>query len=177
MILVVVDRFTKFDHFIPLSHPYTASVVVNLFLNYVFKLHGLPKTIVTDRDLIFVSSFWKAFFSLQGSVMNHNSAYHHQSDGQAEALNKCLKSYLRCYVGMKPQRWAQWLAFAKWWYNTSYHPSIKLIPFEALYGYSPPQLLFYVPGTSANNTVDQTLQTKYQIIKLLKENLENAKKG
>lgn len=70
VILVVIDRITKFGHFITLSYPYTASVVASLFLTNVFKLHGLPQTIVIDRDFVFVSSFWKALFSLQGTTLN-----------------------------------------------------------------------------------------------------------
>lgn len=88
VILVVVDCLTKFGNFIPLSNPYTASTVAELFMTNVFKLHGLPKSVVSDRDFVFVSSFWKALFTLWGSTLNYNLAYHPQSDGQIEALNK-----------------------------------------------------------------------------------------
>lgn len=75
VILVVVDRFTKYSHFIPLTHPFIASRVVELFMQNVFKLHGLPRSIVSDKDLIFLSSFWKSFFALQGSTLNFSLAY------------------------------------------------------------------------------------------------------
>lgn len=82
VILVVVDRFTEFGHFKPLSHPYIAFMMANMFLNHVFKLHGFPRTIITDRDLVFVSFFRKVFFLVHGCTLNHNSAYHLQTDGQ-----------------------------------------------------------------------------------------------
>lgn len=78
VIMVVIDQFTKFDHFIPLSHPYTVTRVAQLFINNIFKLYGLPKIIVSDQDPMFLSSFWTSLFSLQETELNHNSAYHLQ---------------------------------------------------------------------------------------------------
>lgn len=77
VIMVVVDCFTKFGHFIAWSHPYTTSTVVELFMNNIFKLHGLPKSIVSNKDLIFVSSFWKTLFTLQGSTLQCSSTTYH----------------------------------------------------------------------------------------------------
>lgn len=171
---MVIVRFTKFGNFVPLLHPYTTAIMATLFMNNIFKLHGLLKSIVSDKDLVFLSSFWTSLFSLQGTELNHNSAYHPQSDGQIEALNNCLEGYLRCYSGLKPKKWVQWLVLAEWWYNTFYHNSIKLTPFEALYGYPPLKLLSYIPNTSANQQVDLTLCTREQITQVLKENLKAA---
>jgi hypothetical protein len=103
VILVVIDRFSKYGHFLPLAHPYTASKVAQMFLTNIFKLHGMPTTIVSDRDPNFTSSFWRELFQLQGISLPFSSAYHPQSDGKMEALNKCLETYLRCYVGAKPK--------------------------------------------------------------------------
>lgn len=170
----MVDRFTKYGHFLPLAHPYTASTVAQVFLTHIFKLHGMPKTIVSDRDPVFTSSFWRELFHLQGISLAFSSAYHPQSDGQTESLNKCLETYLRCYAGAKPKDWSLWLPMAEWWYNTNHHSSTRLTPFEAVYGYSPPSLLSYVPGTSANLAVDTQLIDRNTLIGILKEHLQQA---
>jgi hypothetical protein len=174
VIMVVVDRFTKYGHFITLAHPYTASKVAQLFLANVLKLHGMPTTIVSDRDRVFTSSFWQELFRLQGVSLAFSSAYHPQSDGQTEALNKCIETYLRCYSASTPKNWSSWLPLAEWWYNTNHHSSTGLTPFEAVYGYPPPPLLSYVPGTSANLAVDDLLKDRGTTISLLKENLHKA---
>lgn len=126
----------------------------------------------SDRDPVLLSSFWKSLFTLQGTTFNFSSAYHPQSDRQIEALNKSLEGYLRCYSSKKPKAWSQWLPLAEWWYNSTYHSSTKLTPFVALYGHPPPKLLTYVPGTSANEIVNQLLKGRAQILNLLKNNLE-----
>lgn len=124
------------------------------------KLHGLPKTIVSNKDPIFTSSFWQELFKLQGITLAYSSTYHPQSDGQSEALNKCLEGYLRCYAGCKPKEWSFWLPLAEWWYNTNHHASTRMTPFEALYGIPPPTLMPYVPGLAHNNAVEDHLQNR-----------------
>ncbi|WVZ78969.1 hypothetical protein U9M48_026604 [Paspalum notatum var. saurae] len=96
-ILVVVDRFTKFAHFIAIKHPYTAQVIARCILDNVVRLHGLPKSIVSDRDPVFVSHFWQELFRLYDAKLNLSTAYHPQTDGQTERVNQSLKMYLRLY--------------------------------------------------------------------------------
>ena len=98
-ILVVVDRLSKLAHFLPLAHPYTAPQIAQLFLDNIYKLHGLPKSIVSDRDRIFMSLFWKSLFEKLHVQLKMSSAYHPQTDGQTEVVNKCLEGYLRCITG------------------------------------------------------------------------------
>ena len=105
VIMVVVDRLTKYAHFIALSHPFTASIVAKFFLENIQKLHGTPKVIVSDRDPIFTSHFWKDLFSCLDTQLAHSSSYHPQSDGQTEVVNKCLEGYLRCFSSEKQSQW------------------------------------------------------------------------
>ena len=145
VILVVVDRLSKYAHFIALKHPFTAFEVAQAYLDHVFKLHGWPRSIVSDRDAIFLSNFWQALFSLQGTEFHMSSSYHPQTDGQTEIVNKCLENYLRCMTGDAPSEWSQWLPLAEWWYNTHFHTVIQLTPYEVVYSQPPPLHLPYLP--------------------------------
>lgn len=132
VILVVVDRLSKSAHFIPLKHPYTAEGVAKAYLDHVYKLHGMPKSIVSDRDPVFTSLFWKELFKLRQVKLKFSSAYHPQTDGQTEVVNRCLETYLRCMCTFKPKEWLDYLPLAEWWYNTNFHSSLQSSPYEVL---------------------------------------------
>jgi hypothetical protein len=140
-ILVVVDRFSKYSHFLPLKHPFTAKGVAQVFLENVVKLHGVPRSIVSDRDKVFTSAFWKNLFQLMGVKLLMSTAYHPQTDGQSERVNQCLEMYLRCAVHDQPNKWKSWLALAEYWYNTTHHSVLGCTPFKVLYGYEAPLLV------------------------------------
>lgn len=136
-ILVVVDRFSKYAHFVALKHPFTAIDVAQAYMFHIYKLHGLPQTIVSDRDKIFTNQLWEQLFLRAGTKLHYSSAYHPQSDGQTERVNQCLEIYLRCFVHSTPSKWYSWLHLAEYWYNSTYHSSLGTTPFEVLYGYPP----------------------------------------
>lgn len=136
-ILVVIDSFTKYAHFVPLSHPFTAAGVDKAFLNNVYCLHGLPIAIISDRDRIFTSTFWKELFRLADVQLQMSSSYHPQSDSQTERLNQSMETFLRCFVNACPSKWSTWLPLVEFWYNASPHSAIGCSPFEALYGHPP----------------------------------------
>lgn len=139
-IVMVVDRLTKYAHFYGIQSNSKASEVAKVFLKEIHRLHGLPKVIVSDCDPKFTSKFWIELFRMLGTKIAMSSAYHPQTDGKTETLNKCLEGYLHNYASDKQAQWDKWLPLAEWWYNTTYHTSTKMTPFQALYGYEPPRI-------------------------------------
>lgn len=105
-ILVVINKFTKYAHFIPITHPYTSLTVAQPYLNQVYKLHGMPKVIISDRDKVFTNNLWKELFRLSETTLNMSTTHHPQTDGQTERLNQCLETYLRCLVQACPGKWS-----------------------------------------------------------------------
>jgi len=174
VVLVVVDRLSKYGHFIPLRHPYTAVTVARAFIAHVFKLHGMPTSIVSDRDPTFTSAFWKELFWLQGTSLCMRTSYHPQLDGQTEIVNKYLENYLRCCTHDWPKQWSSWLPWAEYWYNTTWHASIKMTPFEAVYETLPSRLLSYVPCTTTVDAINVLLRDRTQLITLLRHNMKQA---
>ncbi|GJX69778.1 retrotransposable element Tf2 [Tanacetum coccineum] len=173
-VLVVVDRLSKQAHFIAVTHSYTAKVIAQLFLDNIYKLYGLPKTIVGDRDKVFMSLFWQSLFKMLKVGLKFSTAYHPQTDGQTEVVNKCLKGYLRCMTGESPKDWVQWLPLAAYWYNTNYHSATNTTPFEVVYGQPPPLHIPYMSKDSKVELVDRTLTAREKTIDMLKFNLAKA---
>ena len=144
-VFVVVDRFSKMAHFIPCSQTLDASKVAKLFLDQVVRLHGLPKTIVSDRDVKFTSYFWKTLWHMFGSKLKFSTAYHPQTNGQTEVVNRSLGNLLRCLVGDNLGNWDLLLPRAEFAYNSSVNRSIGKSPFEVVHGYRPRKPLDLAP--------------------------------
>ena len=174
VLLVVVDRLSKYAHFIPLGHPYSAITVAHAFFTEVFRLHGLPESIVSDRDKVFQSLFWKELFRLSGSKLSFSSAYHPQSDGQTEVVNRTIEMYLRCLTGDRPRKWLEWLPWAEYCYNTSFHTSLKTTPFRLVYGRDPPRLLDYTAGSTRVEAVDRALLDRSEFLRTALAHLAHA---
>jgi len=174
VILVVIDKFSKYAHFIPMSHPYTALQVAQAFLNQVYKLHGLPSAIVSDRDRVFTSRVWQELFRLTDTKLLMSSSYHPQTDGQTERLNQCLENFLRCLVNACPRKWLDWLPQAEYWYNTAFHTALGKTPFEVLYGQSPRHLGISDPSSCQAPDLEDWLQERNMLNKLIHQQLLRA---
>eukprot|EP00253_Pinus_taeda_P016981 PITA_16981 len=129
-IMVVVDKLRKAAHFIPVQSTYKATQIAHVFMQNVFRLHGLPKTIISDRDVKFTSAFWRTLFADLGTQLNFSTAYHPQTDGQKERVNQVVEDMLRAYVMQQPTLWEEYLHLVEFAYNNGYHTSTQMSPFE-----------------------------------------------
>ncbi|PRQ21796.1 putative nucleotidyltransferase, Ribonuclease H [Rosa chinensis] len=144
-IFVVVDRFSKMAHFVPCSKTSDAVHIAKLFFQEVVRLHGLPKTIVSDRDVKFTSYFWRTLWKLLNSKLQFSSAFHPQTDGQTEAVNQSLGELLRCLVCDHGLSWDQVLPMAEFAYNSSKNRSTVRSPFEIVTGLLPRKPIDLIP--------------------------------
>ena len=133
-IWVIVDRLTKTAHFLPVHTTYSAKRYAEIYLDQVVRLHGVPRTIISDRGAQFVARFWEQLQDSLGTKLIRSSAYHPQTDGQTERVNQILEDMLRVCVIQYDKNWDKCLALAEFSYNNSYQSSLKMAPFEALYG-------------------------------------------
>jgi hypothetical protein len=128
----------------------------------------MPTSIVSDRDKIFTSSFWKELFKLTNTILLTSTAYYHQIDGQSERVNQCLEMFLRCSVHNNPRKWKSWLPLAEFWYNTSFHTSLGCTPFKALYGYDPHMATTPMLPQTKNISVQEMIVERNAHTELLK---------
>ena len=128
-ILVVVDRFSKMAHFLPCSKTSNASKIAKLYFDEIVKLYGLSKTIVSDRDARFMSYFWKTLWHLVGTKLKFSTAFHPQTDGQIEVVNRSLGNLLRFLVGEANRNWDSILPVAQLAYNSFVNRSIGASPY------------------------------------------------
>jgi IS30 family transposase len=133
-IWVIVDRLTKVAHFIPVCTTYTGAKLAELYMTRIVCLHGVPKKIVSDRGTQFTSRFWEKLHESMDTKLNFSSAYHPQIDGQTERTNQILEDMLRACALKHGGSWDKSLTYAEFSYNNSYQASLKMAPFEALYG-------------------------------------------
>jgi hypothetical protein len=174
VILSVVDRFSKYCHFIPLAHPYSAESVAKAFFTDIVRLHGVPQSIVSDRDPVFTSLFWRELMRLVGTKLHMSSAFHPQSDGQTEAANRVIVMYLRCFTGDRPRQWLRWLPWAEYVYNTAFQSSLRETPFRVVYGRDPPSIRSYEPGDTRVAAVARDMEARDAFIADVKLRLEQA---
>ncbi|GJS71735.1 hypothetical protein Tco_0704576 [Tanacetum coccineum] len=133
-IWVIVDRLTKSAHFLPMREDDTLEKLTRLYLKEVVSKHGVPVSIISDRDGKFTSHFWKSLNKALGTRLDMSTAYHPETDGQSERTIQTLEDMLRACVLDFGKGWDRHLPLVEFSYNNSYHTSIKVAPFEALYG-------------------------------------------
>jgi hypothetical protein len=136
-VAVVVDRFSKMAHFMPTTDKAAAPDTTRLFVNGVYRLHGLPESIVCNRDKQFVSAFWRSLMSQLGVTVSLSTANHPQTDGQTERVNRVMKEMVRAYINAKQDNWVQLLPLLEFAYNSSVHDSTGFAPFQVVRGYVP----------------------------------------
>src|SRR6266508_4152271 len=131
-IWVIIDRLTKTAHFLPVRADFSAQKYAKLYIARIISLHGVPKTIISDRGSQFMSHFWEHLHSALGTRLIHSSAYHPQTCGQIERVNQVLEDMLRACALTYIKNWEECLPLAEFAYNNSYQKSLQMAPFEAL---------------------------------------------
>jgi hypothetical protein len=161
-------------HFIPLAHPYSAESVAEAFFAEVVRLHGVPQSMVSDRDPVFTSVFWQELMRLMGTKLHMMTAFHPQSDGQSESANRVIIMYLRCLTGDRPRQWLRWLSWAEYLFNTAYQSSLRDTPFRVVYGRDPPSLRSYEPGDTRLPAIAKSMAERAKFLAEMRGRLEQA---
>ena len=131
---VIMDRYTKSAHFLPARTTYTVEQYAELYVKEIVRLHGAPRSIVSDRDPTFTSKFWESLQKAMGTQLRFSTAYHPQTDGQSERTIQILEDMLRACVLDFGGSWSKYLPLIEFSYNNSYQATIGVAPYEMLYG-------------------------------------------
>jgi hypothetical protein len=173
-IWVIVDRLSKVAHFIPIKTTYKGSKLAELYIARIVCLHGVPKKIVSDRGAQSTSKFWEKLHESMFTKLNFSSAYHPQIDGQTERVNQILEYILRACALKDNQSWDKCLLYAEFSYNYNYQESIKIAPFEFLYGRKCRTPLFW--NESGENQIfgPDILREAERQVQMVRENMKRA---
>jgi len=160
-VMVVVDRFSKMAHFILCQKTNDVVQVADLYFKEIVRLHGIPKTITSDRDVKLLSHFWRTLWRKMGTKLQFSSASHPQTYGQTEAVNRILGNLLRSFVGKNLKQWDLILAQVEFAYNNSTNQATKKCPFEVAYGTRPHSPLDLTPSADKHQySVDAESRAK-----------------
>jgi hypothetical protein len=173
-IWVIVDRLTKVAHFIPVKTTYLSAKLAELYMSRIVYLHGVPKKIMSDRGSQFTSKFWEKFHETMDTKLNFSSAYHPQTDGQTERTNKILEDMLRACALKYGKSWDKSLPYAEFLYNNSYQASIKMAPYEALYGRQCRTPLFWSQTGERQVFRPKVLKDAKKQVQMVRESLKVA---
>ena len=161
-IWVVVDRFTKMAYLIPLPTNPKATDLAKVFLKEIWKLHGLPTDIVSDRDAMITSHFWQALMDLLEVRTKLSTAFHLETDGQTERINQTIEQYLRHYCSWKKDDWLELLLMAQFTYNSAKYETTGMSPFEANYEMLPKQTWEPLNKTPYVNPASSSLENVWK---------------
>jgi transposase InsO family protein len=173
-ILTVVDRFTKMAHFLPCTKTINSQETAELLMREVFRHHGLPDDIISDRGPQFISQFWRHLFKLFQTSCKLSSGYHPETNGQSERTNQTLEQYLRCFINYQQDNWVDLLYLAEFSYNNSVHSSTGYSPFFANIGYHPRWTILEHPELPTNPAAEDRLTRLQEIQATLSYNLYDA---
>jgi transposase InsO family protein len=123
-----MDRLTKTAHFIAVHTTYSVQHYAELYIDQIVRLHGIPKTIISDQGAQFVARFWEQLHECLGTKLIHSSSYHPQTDGQTERVNQIVEDMLRASILHFDKSWDKCLFLAEFSYNNSYQASLKMAP-------------------------------------------------
>ena len=162
-IVVVVDKYSKMIHCIPTTTTVDAPSLARLFYDHIVRLHGLPSSIISDRDPRFTSTFWQQLWKQMGTKLAMSTAYHPQADGQSERANRTIEEMLRAYVNQKQNDWDQHLTAVEIAYNNSKQSSTGFSPFYLNYGYHPTfPLEAAAPPQTSNASAEEMLEQLFE---------------
>ncbi|GKA31234.1 putative reverse transcriptase domain-containing protein [Tanacetum coccineum] len=173
-IWVIVDRLTKSAHFLPIRENDPLDKLARLYLNRIVARHGIPASIICDRDGRFTSNFWRSFQKALGTDISMSTAYHPETDGQSERTIQTLEDMLRACVIDFGKGWVKHLPLAEFSYNNSYHASIKAAPYEALYGRKCRSPVCWAEVGEAQLTGPELIQETTEKIVLIKQRMQAA---
>ncbi|KAJ0743436.1 putative nucleotidyltransferase, Ribonuclease H [Helianthus annuus] len=165
-IWVIVDRLTKSAHFLPIKETHSSDKLAQLYVDKIVSLHGVPVSIISDRDTRYTSHFWKSFQQSLGTRLNFSTAYHPQTDGQSERTIQTLEDMLRACVINLGGSWDDHLPLIEYSYNNSYHTSIQAAPLEALYGRKCRTPVCWAEGEAQLSGPDIVLETTDKIVQI-----------
>jgi transposase InsO family protein len=171
---VIVDTLTKVAHFIPFRLGTSAEDMGRLYLAWQYRHHGVPKRIISDRDPRFTSRFWGRFQEALGTTLSFSTAFHPQTDGQSERTIQTLEDMLRACALTMSGDWELHLSLSEFAYNNSYHASIGMSPFEALYGQPVRTPVCWGPSGTYEPSTSEMINESHATVKLIHERLRAA---